>query len=231
MRYLYILLLMATFSACSPCMKTEGEIETRELILPPIESFHLKGASTVRFMQGQEQKVTITAPSDAIELLNQNMEGQHWNIAFDPCLRNEDDIIISITVPELNEISLSGSGTVTGDGFFNTTDILLAVSGSGDLSATINAATVTATLSGSGDINLAGSGSTFNAAVDGSGEVDAREFTAKSAVINVDGSGDAAVSVSEELQARVSGSGDVTYYGNPKNVKSDISGSGDITKR
>jgi hypothetical protein len=47
---------------------------------------------------------------------------------------------------------------------------------------------------------------------------------------NVSGSADIKVTVSEMIQARVSGSGDISYRGNPKKIDTKSSGSGNITK-
>ena len=45
----------------------------------------------------------------------------------------------------------------------------------------------------------------------------------------VNGSGDVEVYASKSLYARVSGSGDIDYKGNPANVDKKTSGSGDVT--
>ena len=46
--------------------------------------------------------------------------------------------------------------------------------------------------------------------------------------MEVSGSGNAAVNVTDHLTASVTGSGNITYTGNPAQVDQDSSGSGDI---
>jgi hypothetical protein len=65
--------------------------------------------------------------------------------------------------------------------------------------------------------------------VSGSGELDLLQVRARTARIHVSGSGDAAVQVSERLDASVSGSGGVRYAGRPE-VHADISGSGSVDR-
>ena len=65
--------------------------------------------------------------------------------------------------------------------------------------------------------------------ISGSGELDLLEVRARSARIDVSGSGGATVQVSERLDAKVSGSGDVRYRGQPV-VQADVSGSGDVER-
>ena len=51
------------------------------------------------------------------------------------------------------------------------------------------------------------------------------------ALTKVYGSGDATVRASEQLDASVTGSGDVHYSGNPPKVRKNVTGSGGIAPR
>lgn len=55
------------------------------------------------------------------------------------------------------------------------------------------------------------------------------ECPVKTAVVNISGSGDARLRVSEALDVTITGSGDVEYHGDPQ-VNSNISGSGKVRK-
>jgi hypothetical protein len=46
--------------------------------------------------------------------------------------------------------------------------------------------------------------------------------------VSIAGSGDARVNATESIDARVAGSGDVTYSGHPHDVNRRVSGSGSI---
>jgi hypothetical protein len=59
--------------------------------------------------------------------------------------------------------------------------------------------------------------------------MDLLEVAARSARVDVSGSGGATVQVSERLDAHVSGSGDVRYRGEPS-VQAEVSGSGDVER-
>ncbi|MBP6585664.1 MAG: DUF2807 domain-containing protein, partial [Flavobacterium sp.] len=48
------------------------------------------------------------------------------------------------------------------------------------------------------------------------------------AKVNVSGSGDIKVNCTEFIEARVAGSGDIEYKGNPKKVDTKVAGSGTI---
>jgi hypothetical protein len=85
--------------------------------------------------------------------------------------------------------------------------------------------------SGSSKVDIAsGSADNFEAVILGSANIHAFGFTAKDARITIEGSGDAKLSVTEKLYARITGSGTVYYKGNAS-VTSDITGSGKVVKQ
>ena len=83
-------------------------------------------------------------------------------------------------------------------------------------------------ISGSGSLEADGSVDRVEAVISGSGSFAGRELATDDASAAVSGSGSIRVSVATSLEARVSGSGSATYYGNPVRVDSRVSGSGSI---
>ena len=63
----------------------------------------------------------------------------------------------------------------------------------------------------------------------GSGDIRAYDLQADFVDAQVSGSADIRVTANEMLKARVSGSGDISYKGNPKKIDTKSSGSGDIS--
>ena len=103
------------------------------------------------------------------------------------------------------------------------------VSGSSDVVANGEFGDLSASISGSGEIHMNGTADAIDGDVSGSGELDLLQVRARSARIDVSGSGDATVQVSDRLDASVSGSGDVRYRGRPS-VDADVSGSGSVER-
>ena len=77
-------------------------------------------------------------------------------------------------------------------------------------------------------MNLSGKATDFEVSVSGSGDIRAYDLTAEFVDAQVSGSADIKVTANQMLKARVSGSGDITYKGNPKKIDTKSSGSGDI---
>jgi hypothetical protein len=63
-----------------------------------------------------------------------------------------------------------------------------------------------------------------------SGDVDAFELRARDSSVVITGSGNCRTSVSDTLQAKITGSGDVLYKGYPE-IKQTITGSGSLRDR
>ena len=107
----------------------------------------------------------------------------------------------------------------------------LSVSGSGDVTATdISTATLRVEISGSGRITTSGSAEVQELDISGSGSYRGADLASKTARVQITGSGDADLVVSDALDVRISGSGSVTYSGDPQ-VTQQITGSGELIKK
>lgn len=85
-------------------------------------------------------------------------------------------------------------------------------------------------ISGSGKIEASGSSRSVKASISGSGKVLAANLETNSCHIRISGSGDVQINVKNEIDAVISGSGSVSYRGNPSKVNSHSSGSGSVRK-
>jgi N-acetylmuramic acid 6-phosphate (MurNAc-6-P) etherase len=95
----------------------------------------------------------------------------------------------------------------------------LSVTGSGDIELNhITAENIKARVTGSGDIDLSGATQSADYAVSGSGDIDAVRLEAGNVVAGVSGSGDISCYAVSALKAHRSGSGSISYKGNPQQV-------------
>ncbi|HYJ45509.1 MAG TPA: DUF2807 domain-containing protein, partial [Pyrinomonadaceae bacterium] len=85
--------------------------------------------------------------------------------------------------------------------------------------------------SGASELKLSGDAKTLSIDSSGAGDIDAKDLHAEKVTVTSSGAARSDVYASEELNANVSGAGNVNYYGNPKTVKEDKSGAGSITKK
>ncbi len=127
------------------------------------------------------------------------------------------------------EGDVSGSGDINLKGKCRNYDSDVSGSGKIDLSLTI-ADKASFGVSGSGKILASGSAQSVKTSISGSGKVLAANLEADKCDVRISGSGDVEINVKSELDATISGSGSVSYKGNPSHVNSHASGSGHIRK-
>jgi hypothetical protein len=127
------------------------------------------------------------------------------------------------------EADVSGSGDLDVKG--KCRDFNSNVSGSGKVQANVAINDMADFgVSGSGKIYASGSATRVKTAISGSGKVLAADLQANSCDVRISGSGDVEINVKEQLDANISGSGSISYKGNPGRVNSHASGSGRISK-
>jgi hypothetical protein len=229
------------------CMRPQGATVTQTI---PLENFHgveLAIASDVTIHKGEIQEVKITGAQNIIDNIERNVNGGIWKIRFDECVRNEGDLSIDITIPELSQASISGSGNITTTDTFsgrdqfvatiagsgsiyalcNATNVDVAIAGSGDIHLYSQATRVDADIAGSGDIFLNGACTSIDAGISGSGSILAFEMPCDDASVDISGSGNCELTVANSLDVKISGSGNVLYKGNPT-VDVQLTGSGTV---
>ncbi len=229
-----VLLLSASWmlgcANLSDCIEGSGKFmaETREL--PSFSGVNVSGSMDVYLTQGTTQAVKVEADDNLLKLIKTKVRGQELYIRSRKCYTTHKGVKVYITLPRLTRAAMSGSGDLKGRETFQVDNLDLSVSGSGSITLKITAADVNTHISGSGDIELRGQARDLNAHISGSGDLNARDLVARNGSLSVSGSGDCKVNVEGDLQAAVSGSGDVRYYGSPKSVDANVSGSGTVKR-
>jgi hypothetical protein len=191
-------------------------------------SFGTPGIAYVK--QGNNYRVEIEADDDALDKLEVEVKGDRLVIRTRKGSWNwgGDKVKAWITLPNIDGLSVSGSGELVTQGTIRVSDLDLSVSGSGDLEASIDGGDVDGSISGSGKIMITGNGDKMNLSISGSGKFVGDDFKVAECTARISGSGNAKVYATEEVDASISGSGTVYYKGDPKRKYSKASGSGKL---
>lgn len=181
--------------------------------VPPFRGVELAGSNTVTIRVGGEQSVVVHADDNLIDTVTTDVSGGSLVIGN----RSDGVTIISsvpmrvdVTVPEVDVLTLSGSGTIEAAGI--ATD-----------SATV-------ALPGSGIVNAGGRVDRLDVTLAGSGDAQLSELVAADVRAVVTGSGRILVNATETLDASVPGAGSIVYTGAPEHVKQRIDGVGSVTR-
>ncbi len=228
-----IIFTLFSFSACSffeNCIEGQGPVVEQVIEIKNFESFVLQHSAVVYLKQSTEQRVSISAPQNIIDLLLTEVDNDTWKIDFSRCPRTEDKIKIYIESNDINEIAIQGSGKVYSEGQIETDELLIDISGSGLVDLELRVKELKTEISGSGDVHLTGETKLHDIEINGSGDVKANDLLSDETDIEINGSGDVKVNVSYSLEVEINGSGDVFYKGNVKDISSEINGSGKLNQ-
>lgn len=200
-----------------------GREVTRVLAGVPANIHLVAGAASGIHIRGQGNLLPyleLTEKGDKLEI--EVKEGYR--------LAPTEPLEITITLPELHELALAG----TGNGElrdFKGDELVLSVAGLGDIVASQLALDrLEGNIAGAGSLDLGeGSAREVELNIAGAGGVSGAQFKGEEVEVNIAGSGDVAVNASELLKVGIAGSGSVSYLGNPR-LESEIAGSGAISR-
>ena len=128
----------------------------------------------------------------------------------------------TLHLEEYLQCDIAGSGHIEVDEGNAAKAASFSIAGSGKIRANrLKTQEAVARISGSGDIDLQGTVQKANLRTTGSGEIHAHELKAENVYAQVTGSGDIDCYVTGELTTKVTGSGEITYNGNPSVINSN----------
>jgi hypothetical protein len=190
----------------------------------------VSGSFDVFLVEGNEGKLELSVEENLEPYLITEVKNGKLNIKWKKGvnIRTNRDTKITVHFKKLNSVALAGSGDIISRDKIVTDRLDIAVAGSGDIKLELSAQAADAAISGSGDIELSGSATEFEAAVAGSGDIEAYDLATEKAELKISGSGTIQCKVEKEIVARISGSGDIKYKGNPRIEDIKVSGSGSV---
>ena len=190
-----------------------GKVTTETRPVAGISTVTLSGIGQVIIEQTGTDSLTITTDDNLLPHIKSEMRGNRLELGLKDSLTNlrpTNDIIFRVTVKQLDELEISGSGKAE--------------------ATKLNPERLTVDISGSGAVSVQGTTGDLNLDISGSGAFDGELLRSKRANVDISGSGGAVLAASDTLTASVSGSGAIEYLGDPK-VTQDVSGSGSVRRR
>jgi len=209
------------------CERGGGATVLEEFLVDDFDGVDLQIGATTYLRQGPAARVRVEGYANLVDRLDLRVRNGVLEIDFDGCVRNLDDFSVFITVPDLEYLRLSASGTIFSENTLLLDDLDLELLGSGHVDLLLEAEELDVELSGSGDIRLDGIADELDLELAGSGDVRAYALDLLEADLQISGSGNTEVFVREFLRIRLFGSGDVRFRGNP-DLDVEIFGSGRV---
>jgi Putative auto-transporter adhesin, head GIN domain len=216
MRYATLALAAAALLAallaigCGPLRGDAGPTRTETRTVAPFDRIELDGRTNLTVRAGASPTVSLRGGERVVENLETTVrDGTLIFDARDEGLNDDHDVDVMITVPRLRAVKADGAGDIKLVG--------------------VDSEALELRNTGASDFTASGRVGRLSAIVEGAGELDLGDLEARDATVRIEGVGDAEVTVWGELDAIITGVGDIEYRGNPT-VRSDDQGGGEVRR-
>ena len=189
-------------------IRGSGVEVTDQRELAPFAAVELAGANTVTVDVGPAQAVAVTGDDNLVDNVTTAVRADRLVIDDPGGFDTEGPMSVTVSVPSLDALSLSGMGTVTVVG--------------------VTGPEFTADLSGTGTLVVSGSVDRLTATQSGLGTLELGGLAARDVVASLEGTGDVNVQATSTLDATLTGTGSIVYSGSPS-VTTHNTGVGSVT--
>jgi hypothetical protein len=207
----YMLLALTTLAVpfvFADQIKGSGRSRAEDRRVGSFTAIRHEGVGDLEVTVGGSPKLTVRADDNLLSHIETRVERGVLVIKTKDNLQPRTDIRLTVSVPNLNRLELSGVGNITGKGLRG---------GGFDLK-----------LNGVGDVRLQGSVGRIELELNGVGDARLYDLSGDRVRVRANGTGDAQVSARREVEIELNGVGDVRYRGNPSTVKVRKNGLGDV---
>jgi hypothetical protein len=211
-------------------IKGNGNVVTLTRTTSNYNAVSAGGSFDVVLIKGQEANITIEGEENIIPYIETEISGDILKIQYkkNTNISTTKRITVTVFYKHIESVALGGSGTILCESLIKADDFKVSLGGSGNIDLKVDAETIKASVGGSGDINLEGNTNELTCSIAGSGNITAYGLEADEVYANVAGSGSVKTTVKSKIKAKIVGSGNIYYKGNPKKVDAKTVGSGDI---
>lgn len=228
MNLIFYLMICLSSSGCS--LNGSGSVITESRSVGTFNGIELKCAANVYLTQGKEESVKVEAEDNLIQYISTTVNDNELIIKEDKNLKYNRPVNVYITVREICLLDLSGTGNIVMRNVFNCSSMNFRLSGSGDIRAMVMTNNLKATVNGSGSMNINGRAKSIDVRVNGSGNVAADGLKAMTGKVSLTGSGNTKIDVEQDLNASITGSGNLYITAEPESMNAKVTGSGKVLK-
>jgi hypothetical protein len=225
-------ILLAGCTSLPPaCIDGSGQVVTEDRTVTEFQSISLSMPAVVTVRDGGPPALQVTADDNVLPLISTGVRSGDLSLAYTrPCVRPTRAVQITARADTINELSILGTGDIRTDGVITGSDLKSSITGTGNMDLAAEVSHLESSITGTGTVILTGTADDLVISIPGAGTVDASKLAARKVTVEILGSGNALVDVSESLSVKIMGSGSVVYTGNPGSIEQSITGSGSIRK-
>jgi hypothetical protein len=212
-------------------IKGSGNIVKESRSVSGFSGIEAGGVFHVYLRQGSQYALEIETDDNVISHISTKVQGNTLVLSMEKKVQKVHDLNVFLTLPELTHLNLSGASELEGVSTFSANHLKLNLSGAAELELNLEANQLIADLSGAAEVELTGTSEQVRLRMSGSASLDAESLIGKTGVVEMSGSTDAVIHLSEAMNAEVSGASDLICHGDPTQKTVEKSGSSTVVMR
>lgn len=232
-KFILIPVILALFSAVS-CNVSKSDSDTSKTYkISDFSSLNLELIGDVFYEQADSSYLNVSGSSTLIEALK--VSDNKGNLSIE--LKNKrkftgkKKLVLRVGSPHLTKVNFESVGTLHIKNKFKSDELSINNKGVGEIIIDdCHVGNFNLTTKSIGSIEIRGTSNETYIYSEGMGKMDCSEFQSKKVKVISKGVGNLSVYAQESINISLTGIGNVDLYGNPAEVKTDISGMGKVTR-
>lgn len=215
----------------------QGQLKSEDREVKDFTKVSIRGNFKVSLESSTNESIQITAEENILPKVvtvvrgdTLYIESEKFGLFFLDVINPTQEITVKLYYKDLIEVSQSGAGSIETMNRLRSDSLTLNTSGSSVMKLDIFVNLLKVTNSGSGDIELFGTTKEQDINFSGTGNYKALTLEAKKTTVNISSTANAELRADEELNIQHSGTGNITYSGNPTKINQNITGTGKVLK-
>ncbi len=224
----FIISSLVILMICSPAL---AQSQTKNYDYKDFTKVEAGWGMQLTITQSDNYLIEVEADEKDFEYLKVEKDGSSLKFYIDKhSYRKRGDIDITIKMPSLTGLELSGGAEANIDMNISSKEFECELSGGAQLNGNLKCGDISVGSSGGGTTNLTGRGDNLN--VDGSGgsEFKLKDFSVKDVNSELSGGSELTVTMNGNLSSNQSGGSKIVYYGIANSVDSHSSGGSSVRK-
>ncbi|MBX2974982.1 MAG: DUF2807 domain-containing protein [Ignavibacteriaceae bacterium] len=227
-----IVIILLTLSSCSyTTMVGGGETVIKNYDYSDFEKVSVSSGMKVNIIQSDSYSIEVKGGDRTLEYLAVDVEGDKLKFYYtERSLVSKGEVMITINMPKLTGLSLSGGSRGKIDMENEDEHFLLNLSGGSAFKGSLKCQNIKVNLSGGSSSQISGNGKNLFLNSSGGSIFNLKEFVVKEAEIELSGGSNGSVNIEGTLNTSQSGGSHLQYYGTPNLGNTSFSGGSGLSK-
>nr|MDE5639115.1 DUF2807 domain-containing protein [Odoribacter sp.] len=217
-------------------VKGSGKVLQEQREVTSFEGINVNNAIHVFLSPGNKESVKVEADDNVVPYIQTKVKDGilHITLKGEEPIRNflpKLPMNVYVTIRNLREIEANAAATVEGESAFQVETLELDISSAASLDLEVKGENIDMDISSAANVTLSGQINNIKAEASGACKLNGANLETLKANIDMSGASSATLKVKDELEYNVSGASRLTYSGNPRIYKAEITSAGSVKKK